>query len=540
MPAYKPEIPAVGLSGPKDDNPMPAPHHAAGVRVYIWTLAACAATALIAMPMYGRLEAANIVMLFLLNVVLVAMRMGRGPAILASVLGVALFDFFFVPPRFTFAIGDLQYLVVFAVMLMVGLIAGEMTARLRLQATVAAHGEARARALYEFARELSGVLQSEQILDITRSFIRRTFNAQAVMLLPDAAGRLQPPASGAYGYEHVPAPASLDIAVAQWAFDHATPAGMGNGAFPDSRLFYLPLLAPMRARGVLAISLEAGRRPFLPEQRRHLDTFAMLAAIALERVHYIEVAQRAQVRMESERLRNSLLSALSHDLRTPLTSLVGLSESLTLSRPALSPGQMSMANGLHQQALRMSTLVANLLDMARITSGEIRLNREWQPIDEVIGSALRASEPLLSAHGVATRLAPGLPIVQIDAVLIERVLCNLIENAVKYTASGSMITISVEAEAASMRLTVSDNGPGIPPGREDAIFDKFSRGERESAIPGVGLGLAICRAIVEAHGGSIRASRADEGGAAFIITIPLGTPPPLPDAEALASEDDYE
>jgi two-component system sensor histidine kinase KdpD len=315
---------------------------------------------------------------------------------------------------------------------------------------------------------------------------------------------------------------------------------MGNGAFPDSRLFYLPLLAPMRARGVLAISLEAGRRPFLPEQRRHLDTFAMLAAIALERVHYIEVAQRAQVRMESERLRNSLLSALSHDLRTPLTSLVGLSESLTLSRPALSPGQMSMANGLHQQALRMSTLVANLLDMARITSGEIRLNREWQPIDEVIGSALRASEPLLSAHGVATRLAPGLPIVQIDAVLIERVLCNLIENAVKYTASGSMITISVEAEAASMRLTVSDNGPGIPPGREDAIFDKFSRGERESAIPGVGLGLAICRAIVEAHGGSIRASRADEGGAAFIITIPLGTPPPLPDAEALASEDDYE
>ena len=530
---------------------MPAPLHAAGLRAYAWTLAACAATALIATPMYGRLEPANIVMLFLLNVVLVAMRLGRGPAILASVLGVALFDFFFVPPRFTFAIGDLQYLVVFAVMLVVGLIAGEMTASLRLQATAAAHGEARARALYEFARELSAVLQCEQILDITRSFIRKTFNAQAVMLLPDAAGRLQPPASGACGYEHAP-PASLDIAVAQWAFDHAMPAGMGNGAFPDSRLFYLPLLAPMRARGVLtyadyarargvlAISPEASGWPFLPERRRHLDTFAMLAAIALERVHYIEVAQRAQVRMESERLRNSLLSALSHDLRTPLTSLVGLSEALTLSRPALSPAQRSMADGLHQQALRMSTLVANLLDMARITSGEIRLNREWQPIDEVIGSALRASEPLLSEHGVATRLAPGLPIVQIDAVLIERVLCNLIENAVKYTAGGSTITISVEAEGASMRLTVSDNGPGIPPGREDAIFDKFSRGERESAIPGVGLGLAICRAIVEAHGGSIRASRPGEGGAAFIITIPLGTPPALPDMETLASEPDHE
>jgi two-component system sensor histidine kinase KdpD len=195
-----------------------------------------------------------------------------------------------------------------------------------------------------------------------------------------------------------------------------------------------------------------------------------------------------------------------------------------------------MADALHQQALRMSTLVTNLLDMARITSGEIRLNREWQPIDEVIGSALRASEPLLSAHSVATRLAPDLPIVQIDAVLIERVLCNLIENAVKYTPAGSTITISVEAEGESMRLTISDNGPGIPPGREDAIFEKFSRGERESAIPGVGLGLAICRAIVEAHGGSIRAGRAPKGGAAFIITVPLGTAPALPDSESLTPE----
>lgn len=513
--------------------------HAARTRAYLWTLAACAATALFAMPMYGRLEAANMVMLFLLNVVLVAMRLGRGPAILASVLGVALFDFFFVPPRFTFAIGDLQYLVVFAVMLVVGLIAGEMTARLRIQATAAAHGEARARALYEFARELSGVLQSGQILDITRCFIRKTFNAQAVMLLPDAAGRLQPPASGVNKHEHVP-PETLDIAVAQWAFDHAMPAGMGNGAFSESPLFYLPLLAPMRARGVLAIALPAGSFPFLPEQRQHLDTFAMLAAIALERVHYIEVAQRAEVRMESERLRNSLLSALSHDLRTPLTSLVGLSESLTLSRPALSLAQRSMADALHQQALRMSTLVANLLDMARITSGEIRLNREWQPIDEVIGSALRASEPLLSAHSVVARLAPDLPIVQIDAVLIERVLCNLIENGVKYTAGGSTITISAETEENSMQLTVSDNGSGIPSGREETIFDKFFRVERESAIPGVGLGLAICRAISEAHGGSICASRSDEGGAAFIITIPLGTPPSLPDAEALVSEDNYE
>jgi two-component system sensor histidine kinase KdpD len=245
MPAYKPKIPIAGFFAPPDESSMPDPLHATGLSAYGWTLAACAGTTLIATPMYGKLEAANIVMLFLLNVVMVGMRLGRGPAMLASVLGVALFDFFFVPPRFTFAIGDLQYQVVFAVMLVVGLIAGEMTARLRFQATAAAHGEARARALYEFARELSGVLLCEQVLDITRTFIRKTFNAQVVMLLPDAAGRLQAAASGANDHAHVP---SLDIAVAQWAFDHAMPAGMGDGAFPGSRLFYLPLLAPMRAR----------------------------------------------------------------------------------------------------------------------------------------------------------------------------------------------------------------------------------------------------------------------------------------------------
>jgi two-component system sensor histidine kinase KdpD len=198
-----------------------------------------------------------------------------------------------------------------------------------------------------------------------------------------------------------------------------------------------------------------------------------------------------------------------------------------------------MANALHQQALRMSTLVANLLDMARITSGEIRLNREWQPIDEVIGSALRACDPMLSTHIAQTRLASDLPIVQIDAVLIERVLCNLIENAVKYTPAGCTITISAWVDAQNMQLAVSDNGPGIPPGREEAIFEKFSRGERESAIPGIGLGLSICRAIAEAHGGGITAERrnkVDESGAVFILSMPLGTPPALPDPETLSSE----
>jgi two-component system sensor histidine kinase KdpD len=354
-----------------------------------------------------------------------------------------------------------------------------------------------------------------------------------VLLLPDAGGRLQPPLVAGSDGGATPPLSDLDTGIAQWSFDHATPAGIGTDTLPASRFLYLPLVAPMRSRGVLAIYPEQPRWVWIPEQRQHLDTMAMLAAIALERVHYVEVAQDAIIRMESERLRNSLLSALSHDLRTPLTSLVGLSETLATSGAKLSQAEAKkMARALYEQALRMSNLVTNLLDMARLTSGEVRLNRQWQPIEEVVGSALHSGATLLSQHQVQTRLPADLPIVNIDAVLIERVFCNLIENATKYTPPGSLITIAATSNGRDLTVCVSDNGPGIPAGREEAIFDKFTRGQQESAIPGVGLGLAICRAIVEAHGGSIHACRSEEGGAAFIFTIPLGTPPAMPAPEA--------
>lgn len=502
---------------------------------YMVAVAASLLTALAATPLLPYFDLANIVMLFLLTVVLIAARFGRGPAVAATLVGVAAFDFFFVEPRFSFTVSDLQYTVTFAVMLAVGLITGHLTSNLRYQARVASHREARSRALYEFARELSGVLETEQIFETTRTVIQRAFQAKATLLLPDDAGRLQLPAS-------VPGEANmgvLDIGIAQWAFDRATAAGIGTDTLPGSKFFYLPLVAPMRTRGVLAIQPESRRWLFIPEQRQHLDTFAALAAIALERVHYIEVARDALVRMESERLRNSLLAALSHDLRTPLTSLVGLSESLTMSGPALAPAQQALAHGLHDEALRMTNLVSNLLDMARIQSGEIKLNRQWQPIEEVVGSALRASASLLSKHHVQTRLSAGLPLVHFDAVLIERVLCNLLQNAAKYTPPGSSIIIRAGVDSQFFSVSVSDNGPGLPAGHEEAIFEKFTRGERESATPGVGLGLAICRAIVEAHGGTIGAQQAPGGGASFIFTIPLGTPPTMPeldDTSALARQ----
>jgi two-component system sensor histidine kinase KdpD len=497
-------------------------------------LGATLLTTMAAFALPTRFEPANIALLYLVPVMLVAMRYGRSAAIVNTVANVAAFDFFFVPPHFSFAISHWQYAITFVVMLAVGLVAGHLTAMLRHQARIAAHRESRSRALYEFARALSGALETKQIFDITRDFIHRTFQARTVLLLPDADGRIaHPPRTAAK--DGVPNLSVLDVGIAQWVFEHSTPAGAGTSMLPSSSFFYMPLVAPMRTRGVLAIQPEDGEWALMPEQRKQLDTFAALAAIALERMHYVEVAQEAMVSMESERLRNSLLSALSHDLRTPLTSLVGLSESLALSSPPLAPPQREMADSLRDEAVRMTRLVANLLDMARIESGQVTLDLQWQPLEEVIGSARRASKACLAGYELGVELAPELPMVRFDAVLIERVLCNLVENAVKYTPPGARIVIAASVQEDVMQIEVRDNGPGIPEGSEEAIFEKFTRGERESAKPGVGLGLSICRAIVHAHGGTIRARNLPEGGASFIFSLPLGTPPSLPDIDELPS-----
>jgi two-component system sensor histidine kinase KdpD len=422
--------------------------------------------------------------------------------------------------------------VMLTVMLVVGLVTGRLTASPHVQARVAEDRAARLSALYEFARALSATLLTEQVFELTRDAIQRAFDAHATLLLPDPQGRLQyPPGPGRSGLPamSVPVMSVTDLALAQWAFEQAAPAGAGTDTLPDNSFFYLPLVAPMRTRGVLVIWPEPGRKVVVPEQRKQLDTFGALAAIALERVHYVEVARDAEVRMESERLRNSLLAALSHDLRTPLTSLVGLSESLALSKPALAPSQLELAFNLRDEAVRMSRLVANLLDMARMQGDHVILNLQWQTLEEVVGSALRASGRLLAGRIIETRLAQALPLVRYDAVLIERVLCNLLENAAKYTPPGSRVTVNAATADGKLAVTVQDNGPGLPAGREEAIFEKFTRGERESPIPGVGLGLAICRAIMQAHGGAITAQAAPGGGAAFVFTLALGSPPALPE-----------
>ena len=513
-------------------------------RAYAAALGACAATALLCTSLVTVLERSNIVMLFLLAVVVVALRYGRGPAVFAAFVGVAMFDFFFVPPRFSLAVSDAQYLLTFAVMLVVALVVGQLTAGLKLQAEAASQRERRVRSLYEMARDLSAALLPEQVAEIGARFLTDEFGAQSSLLVADAADQVQALPGGT---------APVDTAVAQWAFERGEAAGKGTDTLPASACLVLPLKAPMRMRGVLAVA--PGQAGVLgPDQRQLLDTCASLLAISLERIHYIEVAQASTVQIESERLRNSLLSAISHDLRTPLAALVGLADTLALTRPTPTVQQAGIAAAIRESALRMNALVNNLLDMARLQAGAVRLNRAWQPLEEVVGSALAACAALLAGRPLVVRLAPDLPLLDLDAVLIERVLVNLLENAAKYTPAGSAVILSAQVDADRVVILLDDCGPGLPPGREEAVFEKFERGAAEDARPGVGLGLAICRAIILAHGGSIRGEnrRAGPGagvgirdaqgpgrqvlGARFSIILARGVPPHDHGADRAAAE----
>lgn len=483
----------------------------------------CVLAAVFASLLHPVFDLANIVMVFLMAVVTVAVLYGRGPAVLASVLSVPLFDFCFVEPRFSFAVSDVQYLLTFVVMLMVALLIGQLTAGFKYQAEVATYRERRVRALYEISKDLSGALLTEQIAEIGERFLTSEFGAKSGLMLVGGDGRLLPPMPCANPLTDV------DFGVASWAFEHEEAAGQGTDTLPGSPALYVPLRAPMRVRGILAVHLPDVSRLLVPEQRRVLETASSLMAIAIERVHYVDVAQDTTVKMESERLRNSLLSAISHDIRTPLSVLIGLADSLLLTSPPPSGEQVEVVKSIHETTQRISAQVANMLDMARLQAGRVQLNRQWLPLEEIVVAGLKGLEGSLSQHALRLDIPVDLPLVEADAVMMERVVANLVENAIKYTPPGTEIVIGARQHQEEIQFWVTDHGPGVPQGKEEMIFKKFERGSKESTITGVGLGLAICRAIVGAHGGSMRAGNLPEGGACFTVSLPAGHPPAFED-----------
>jgi two-component system sensor histidine kinase KdpD len=506
-------------------------------RGYVSAIPVVIAVTLLVWLMYGRFELSNLSMVYLLGVVIVATAFGRGPAILAALLSVALFDFLFVPPRFTFAVSDTQYAVTFGVMLVVGIVIGTMTARLREQTVAARARERRTAAIYQLSRDLAGQPALAGVLKSAVERIGETFEARVAILRPAQAGRLRFAAGDAALFEH----GAHEIGVAQWAFDHEQPAGAGTETLPASQAMHLPLIGPGGPVGVLAVRPTEASRLRDPDRVQLLRTFANHLAIALERVRLGEDAERARVEAEAERTRSALLSSVSHDLRTPLAVITGAASSLKQGDALSEPTRAELADTIYEEGRRLNRLVGDLLDVTRLESGAVAVNKDWHSLEEIVGAALTRLEDRVGERPLELRLPDGLPLVPLDDVLFGQLVENLIENALKYAPEGSPIEIAAALEHGTLSFEVADRGPGLPPGDEDRVFEKFFRGPGGIGRPGVGLGLTICRAIARAHGGRIVAANRPGGGAVFRVELPVEGEPPeiereesaIPEPEAL-------
>jgi len=467
----------------------------------------------------------DVAMVYLLGAGVVATRYGRGPSVFAAFLSIGAFDFFFVPPQYTFSVTDVRYVLTFTVMLGIALVISGLTLRIREQAETARTRERRTGALYAMSRELAAARGQRELIDVATRHLQDTFGAQAQFLLPDATGRVAVPVGTPPGYPLD----DKELSVAQWVFSQGRTAGVGTDTLPGSQAFYQPLVASRGTVGVVGLRPADPARFEDPTLRQLVETFAGQAALALERGLLTEQTQREQLEIEAERLRTALLSSLSHDLRTPLAAITGAASSLLEERSGLSDAtRRDLLKTILEEAERMTRLIANLLDMIRVESGALEVQKEWQPLEEVIGVALIRLDVRLRDHPVGVRLPPDLPLVPLDAVLVEQVFVNLLENAVKYTPAGTQIEISAVAESGVVRVEVADRGPGLPAGEEVRVFEKFYRAPETAARGGIGLGLAICRGIITAHGGRIWAENRPGGGAAFRFTLPLSGAPPVP------------
>ncbi len=486
----------------------------------------CTALAWLMSPYF---ELSNLIMVYLLGVIGVAARSGPGPSALASVLSVAAFDFFFVTPYFTFAVSDAQYLVTFAVMLVVALVISGFTVRTRAQAESARQRERRTAALYALSRELASTRGAENLLRAAVKHIAELFGGQVAILLPDGSGhlglRIDLP-----GHLEI---TSSELGVAQWVYEHGQIAGLGTSTLPGAKALYLPLIASEGTLGVLGLQPAEPRSIEAPEQLHQLETFANQTALALERTQLAAAAQQAQIHAEAERLRSSLLSSVSHDLRTPLAAITGATSSLLEGDKGLdAQTQKDLLETVSEEAERLNRLVNNLLEMTRLESGTLQVRKEWHPLEEVVGAALGRLVKSLRDRPMTTRLPADLPLVPINDVLLEQVLINLLDNAVKHTPDASPLELTAWAEEGAVIVEIADRGPGLAPGDEKRVFDKFYRGGGLTSR-GAGLGLAICRGIIEAHGGRVWAENRPGGGVAFRFTIPLtGTPPDLEGIDA--------
>ncbi|HMK59892.1 MAG TPA: sensor histidine kinase KdpD [Dissulfurispiraceae bacterium] len=519
------EIEVYVISG---DKTAPAPERQKPVRLRTpakeWATSAlvvalCTGVGFLMRPAFTIVD---IAMVYILGVVFIASRTGNAPSMLASFLSVAAFDFFFVPPYYTFAVSDVKYIVTFVVMFVVAAVISKLTLRIRSQAEAARIRERSTASLYRLSRDLVHERSIDRLREIATKHIAEVSSGRAAVFLPDAQDKLSPPTTDS----HLFMLDGRELSVAQWAFDHRQKAGCGTDTLPGARGLYIPLVASSRTIGVIGLIADEETEALNPEQIHVLENFAHQIAMAFERAFLAEETQQALLKAETESLRNTLLSSLSHDLRTPLAAITGSSTTLLKQDDLLDRhDRRELVFTIIEEAEHLNRLVRNVLDMTRIESGAITVKKEWLPFEEIVGSVLGRLADKLANHSFAVQIPSDLPLAPFDPLLIEQVLMNLLENAVRYTPAGTVIELSAKVKEDELLVELADYGPGITPGDEERIFDKFVRGP--SASGGIGLGLTICRAIINAHGGRIWAENREGGGVYFRFTIPILEHPPI-------------
>ena len=510
------------------ERPAPAIPKATGTgpairwQAYVWSVGITLAATLVSTIAFRHPEPTNYFIVYLLGVLFIASRFGFWPSALAATLSVLASDYLLIPPYFSFAVARPQDVVTLLVFLLGALVASRLTADLRLQSESARQREQRVRFLYELTKALGGARTIEEVAAAAARQVANELHWQCSLLLVQSDGRVAAADNLESGAKQ-----PFDLQLAQWAFDNRKAAGWGMGSLASTRDLYLPVSSSTYRFGVLALRPTTRSLVLLPEQRRLLDTVLGQIGQAMERIRLTEEAHAANVQAATESLRNSLLSAVAHDFRTPLASIVAASSTLLQRGEQLSAHQSrELTQTILEEGQRMAKLANNTLQLARLEAGTVTLHRDWYPLEEIVGAVLSRMEGRLKEHMVQIRLPAGVPMALVDEVMIVQVLENLLENAVKYTPIATHIEVGAEQEPDRVRFWVADQGPGIPGGEERKIFEKFYQGPGKGKEGGVGLGLTICRIIVEAHGGQILARNRPCGGAEFSFTIPHTKAPP--------------
>jgi two-component system sensor histidine kinase KdpD len=477
---------------------------------YLRALAITGLSTAIAFPLSPYFGLVNIVMVYLLATTLGALRLGRGPSVLLATANMLAFDFFFVPPRFSFDVEDTRYIFTLLVMLIVALIIANLMVSIRRHRESADAREQRTAVLYAMSRELAVATDAQAMAAAAVSHICAVFHSTAVVLIADSQGCLSPMSSESRSADEV------DLAFAQEV------VARGERCIKDA--IYLPLQGSRRVKGVVVVCLQPPSRTLPAEQLNLLDAFAAQLALSLQRARLAEAAQAARISEERALLRNTLLASISHDLRTPLSAIAGAGSLIAQPEYALNVDRRTTLGYLIERKARdMSQLLTNVLELMQMEFGGGTLRTDWHSIDDLVSLALRSNEARLAKLRITLDLPADLPLILVEATLIVQILSNLLENAAKYTPPGTTIRISAAVLGKHISLVVADDGPGLPPGDPERLFEKFQRGRSESNIVGVGLGLAICRAAARLHGGDIHATGNAGGGARFEITLPVET-----------------